>query len=262
MSTSTSKPLKPKRGTTAQNNAYTGEAYEVTLDTDKKTLVVHDGLTAGGFPLARADEVVAKDAQQDAAITAAQSSADEKVSALDGTLRGLIEAEKSALEGQIQAAVPAGTVIAFASNNALDGFLLCNGAAVSRTTYAKLFEAIGTTYGTGNGSSTFNLPNLTDKFIQGGGTAGTVKAAGLPNIHGNVAYITGTEGVNAFYAPSGAISTFVDSTAVQRRLFPATGSSVHGGPHLEVNASKSNSIYGASTTVQPPALTMRCYIKY
>lgn len=74
--TSTSKPLKPKRGTTAQNNNYTGEAYEVTLDTDKKTLVVHDGLTAGGFPLARADEVAAKDAEQDAAIAEAKSSAE------------------------------------------------------------------------------------------------------------------------------------------------------------------------------------------
>jgi hypothetical protein len=76
MSTTTSKPLKPKRGTTAQNNNYTGEAYEVTLDTDKKTLVVHDGLTAGGFPLARADEVAAKDAAQDVAIQQAKSSAE------------------------------------------------------------------------------------------------------------------------------------------------------------------------------------------
>lgn len=140
--------------------------------------------------------------------------------------------------------------------------LLCNGAAVSRTTYAKLYEAIGTTYGAGDGSSTFNLPNLTDKFIQGGGTAGMVKAAGLPNIHGNVAYITGTDGVNAFYAPTGAISVFSDDTVVQRPLFAASGSSTHGGPHLEVNASKSNSIYGASSTVQPPAVTMRYYIKY
>lgn len=98
MSTTTSKPLKPKRGTTAQNNNYTGEAYEVTLDTDKKTLVVHDGLTAGGFPLARADEVAAKDAAQDAKIAEAKSSADAAKTTADnalpksgGTMTGTLE---------------------------------------------------------------------------------------------------------------------------------------------------------------------------
>lgn len=67
-----SKPLKPRRGTTAQHASFVGEAHEVTYDTDKQTLVCHDGLTAGGFPLARADEVAAKDADQDAAIAGVQ----------------------------------------------------------------------------------------------------------------------------------------------------------------------------------------------
>ena len=57
-------------------------------------------------------------------------------------------------------------VAAFAGNNALpEGWLLCNGAAISRETYAALFNVIGTTYGSGNGSTTFNLPNLVDKFV-------------------------------------------------------------------------------------------------
>lgn len=47
-----SKPLKPKRGTTAENDAYIGEAYEVTLDTEKHTLRVHDGVTPGGHEMA------------------------------------------------------------------------------------------------------------------------------------------------------------------------------------------------------------------
>ena len=46
-------------------------------------------------------------------------------------------------------------------------WLLCNGAAISRTTYADLFTAIGTTYGTGNGSTTFNLPNLEGRVVVG-----------------------------------------------------------------------------------------------
>lgn len=56
--------------------------------------------------------------------------------------------------------VPVGTIIACAVNDAPEGFLPCNGAAVSRTTYADLYEKIGTTFGTGNGSTTFNLPNV------------------------------------------------------------------------------------------------------
>ena len=47
------------------------------------------------------------------------------------------------------------------------GYLECNGAAVSRTTYAALFAIIGTNYGTGNGSSTFNLPDLRGEFVRG-----------------------------------------------------------------------------------------------
>ena len=57
--------------------------------------------------------------------------------------------------------IPAGTISQFAGTAAPSGWLLCNGAAVSRTTYAALFAAIGTTWGVGNGSSTFNVPNLT-----------------------------------------------------------------------------------------------------
>lgn len=61
----------------------------------------------------------------------------------------------------------AGTVAAFAMNTAPTGWLKANGAAVSRTTYATLFAAIGTTFGAGDGSTTFNLPDLRGEFIRG-----------------------------------------------------------------------------------------------
>ncbi|QEY24939.1 tail fiber protein [Neisseria animalis] len=61
---------------------------------------------------------------------------------------------------------PAGTVAFIAGAYAPAGWLKCNGAAVSRTTYAKLFAAIGTHYGAGNGSTTFNLPDLRGEFIR------------------------------------------------------------------------------------------------
>ncbi len=62
---------------------------------------------------------------------------------------------------------PAGTVQYFANTTPPNGYLECNGAAVNRTTYAELFAAIGITYGPGNGSTTFNLPDLRGEFIRG-----------------------------------------------------------------------------------------------
>ena len=63
--------------------------------------------------------------------------------------------------------VPPGAVMAFAINTAPAGWVECNGGAISRTGYAELFAAIGTTFGSGDGSSTFNLPDLRGEFIRG-----------------------------------------------------------------------------------------------
>ncbi len=68
---------------------------------------------------------------------------------------------------QIVAGVPSGSVFCMAVATVPSGYLECNGAAVSRTTYAALFAVIGTAYGTGDGSSTFNLPDLRGEFIRG-----------------------------------------------------------------------------------------------
>lgn len=66
-----------------------------------------------------------------------------------------------------RAKTPAATVTAFAGSVAPAGWLECNGAAVSRATYAALFAVIGTTYGAGNGTTTFNLPDLRGEFVRG-----------------------------------------------------------------------------------------------
>ena len=63
--------------------------------------------------------------------------------------------------------VPTGSVHMMATTTAPSGYLKCNGAAVSRTTYADLFAVIGTTHGAGNGSSTFNVPDLRGEFVRG-----------------------------------------------------------------------------------------------
>tara|TARA_R100001460_G_scaffold84296_1_gene125553 strand:- start:1192 stop:1716 length:525 start_codon:yes stop_codon:yes gene_type:complete len=69
--------------------------------------------------------------------------------------------------------VNTGTILPHGSSTAPTGFLSCDGSAVSRTTYADLFAVIGTTWGTGNGSSTFNLPDLRAAAIRGTGTHGS-----------------------------------------------------------------------------------------
>ena len=74
--------------------------------------------------------------------------------------------------------VPPGAVMPFAMNAAPSGWLAANGAAVSRTTYAALFTAIGTTYGAGNGSTTFALPDLRGYFVRGSGTNADLTASG------------------------------------------------------------------------------------
>ena len=62
---------------------------------------------------------------------------------------------------------PAGIVMPFAGSTAPQGYLLCDGSAVSRTDYADLFTAIGTTYGAGDGSTTFNVPDLSGRVVIG-----------------------------------------------------------------------------------------------
>jgi microcystin-dependent protein len=66
-----------------------------------------------------------------------------------------------------------GEVKAYAGSSAPNGYLLCDGTAVSRTTYANLFTVIGTTYGAGDGSTTFNVPNLKGRVVLCVGDSGT-----------------------------------------------------------------------------------------
>lgn len=63
-----------------------------------------------------------------------------------------------------------GSIFWFAAQTAPDGYLICDGSAISRTDYASLFSVIGTTFGAGDGSTTFTLPNLRAAFIRGSGS--------------------------------------------------------------------------------------------
>lgn len=89
---------------------------------------------------------------------------------------------------------PHGGIIMYGAAAAPDGFLLCDGAARSRTTYTTLFQAIGTAFGAGDGSTTFNVPNLSGRFPYGGALAqlGGSADAALPS-HTHTATTTLTD---------------------------------------------------------------------
>lgn len=73
------------------------------------------------------------------------------------------------LDSAIRQAAPPGTVLWHAAQTAPDGYLICDGSTVNRTTYAALFAAIGTKFGAGDGSTTFALPDLRAAFVRGAG---------------------------------------------------------------------------------------------
>lgn len=150
-----------------------------------------------------------------------------------------LESEIKRVLGTLDTGIPVGAIMAF--HDVPAGWLQCNGAAVSRTTYAALFAKIGTKYGSGNGSTTFNLPNLHHKFIEGTTTSSEVGksvSAGLPNISGTLAasWLSGT----------GAFKKTGDGNCSEGQLW--------GSNTADFSASRSSAIYSSSSTVQPAAV--------
>ena len=148
-----------RRGDTTEAHAnFIGADRELTIDTDKKTVVVHDGQTAGGFPLAR------------------ENMSNVSINTLRNT-------------GAMVSIDFVGIVVSAPLSN-IDGFLLCDGAEISRTDYAALFAKIGTTFGVGDDETTFNLPDYRGYFLRGlGGNSeidfATIQEDAIRNIVGH-----------------------------------------------------------------------------
>ncbi len=186
--------LQLRRGTTAQNNAFTGAAGELSYDTATEGLIVHDGSTAGGFEI-----------------------------------------------------MPSGSIIAFGGAAAPDaGWLLCDGSNVSRSTYARLFAAISTAYGTGDGSSTFGLPDLRDRVLLGkgsnNGTVGTETGSAaassvITNATGTIGSVTTGATTNSLSTTTATFATSAKDSATGTALTGVTNSShTHSVPALTVPA--------------------------
>lgn len=200
--------LQLRRGTTAENDLFTGAVAEPTYDTDRKELRVHDGSTAGG-------KVVS---------------------------------------------VSTGTVFAFAGSSAPEGSLVCDGSAISRTDYADLFAVIGSTYGDGDGSTTFNLPDCDGQLpiYDSAKTIGTATNGTAPNIVGeyfplNMGFPNGTYGTGALY----------ESGNGTRKHVGQSSNNYNNTKTIGFDASRSSAIYtNGATKITPAGIYTLWCIKY
>ncbi len=178
-----------------------------------------------------------------ALITSETSSFSSTVATLNNSITELL--------GYKDSFIQTGTIIISQASEIPSGFLLCDGSEIKIDEYEDLYAVIGTTYGQSD-STTFCIPDLTGRTVFGiaeNGTLGDYLEAGLPNITGSFNktkwdgasgsfYFIGSGGVNSMQATSGSGST------------------------VGFSASRSNAIYGKSSTVQPPAMVTNFLIKY
>jgi len=182
--------------------------------------------------------------------------------------------------------IPTATIIPWSSASVPSGFLECNGAAVSRSTYADLFAIVGTTYGVGDGSSTFNVPDLQDNVAVGksnnkalGSAAGANTVANSGNVSTNVTGNVGGSTANATLSTSqlashshsaaglsGSFMQVQNGGFASRAANSNTGNSGSGGGHshnmsANFSGSGTSNFSGDSTSVLQPYLTIIYVIK-
>ena len=159
-------------------------------------------------------------------------------------------ADLTGIEGTVT-----GTILSWSDSSIPSGFLECTGAAVSRSTYSALFAVIGTTYGAGDGSSTFNLPNLQDNVPVGkSGTKSLASTGGANTVTPSINNTSISEGQLASHthtipmAPPGADP--------DPRIMPTFGGGKTGNDgNRTVSSTGSGSAHGhnanAVSTLQP-----------
>ena len=173
---------------------------------------------------------------------------------------------------KIDAYIP-GVIQLYAGNSAPNGWLICNGQAVSRTTYAALFAVIGTTYGAGDGSTTFNIPNLVNKTVRGSNSLGktggadtvTLSTANLPaHTHGTGSLTAASNGAHSHYgakygAGNNGSGVCVNTTTGQYGFAIPTSSA---GAHTHTVSGETSSVgSGSAVTITNPYVMLHYIIK-
>jgi microcystin-dependent protein len=173
--------------------------------------------------------------------------------------------------------IPTATIVPWSSSSVPSGFLECNGAAVSRSTYSALFAIVGTTYGAGDGASTFNLPDLQDNVAMGKsgtkalastGGANTVAATG--NVGGSTANATISEAQLASHSHSiifaGPFQTQPNAMSFRSaqnisNYNPSSTSTQNTGSGTGHSHNMSATFSGTASSVVQPYLTVIYIIK-
>lgn len=147
--------------------------------------------------------------------------------------------------------MPIGAVVDFAGVTAPTSWMLCYGQAISRTTYAALFALLGTTYGAGDGSTTFNLPDARGRVTAGkdnmGGTSASRLTSGGSGITGSTLGATGgaeTHTLNTVQLPAHAHSGTTNSSGEHSHVYvdsylPSPGGDIQSGPGFYFSATTS-----------------------
>ena len=154
------------------------------------------------------------------------------------------------LQSVIDVICPPGMFGLFHATDVPEGWLLCNGATVSRETYSRLFAKIGTKYGAGDGSTTFALPNLDGRVLQGTtntGNVGNYLEAQLPNITGD-SDNGGESSLN--YSPNGVFYSRMVAEGQAMSYRPENNTNIEV---ICLDASRVSNIYNGSK-LQPSAL--------
>jgi len=166
-----------------------------------------------------------------------------------------------------------GLIIPWSTTTAPSGFLECDGTAVSRTTYAALFAVVGTTYGAGNGSTTFNLPDLTDKTVVARSTANSKSLAQTGGANtvtptGNISGSTGSTTLTTAQIPShthiyplGGCNPPGQATTPQNYIMSAAPNPIAAGGGQSHNHTLSANFVGSATSVLQPYLVLMYIIK-
>ena len=147
---------------------------------------------------------------------------------------------------------PAGTILFFSSSSLPSGYLKANGAAISRTTYSKLFSVIGTTFGAGDGSTTFNLPDLRGEFLRGWDDG-----RGVDN--GRVLGSTQNDEIKSHDHPRNT-----ENLQEQTNVYPTAGSGIISGAYTAGNQLRQYRVTGSTggAETRPRNIALMAIIKY
>lgn len=165
------------------------------------------------------------------------------------TVTGVSVTATSTQFGVYGGLAPVGSLIAYASTTAPAGWLLANGAAVSRSAYSNLFAVLGTSYGVGDGSTTFNLPNLLGRTPVMASTTANIGQTGGQDLH------TMTESELVAHTHAAGSGNFIVST-------DGSGGDDTGGSTSAQSAATASTGSGTPFNVRDPYLAVQYIIKY